>query len=157
MTLPQPLMLGRSPAPVIKNCSTQRNQHVKSTPEALRRSPCTRHKKLFYAKESTREIDTGGTPISCGNYRSFFLKKLCQKRRGCILCYCKRQASRKTVGKYIIGKGEGKMRRKCFRGRNMLAFSLGLLVSRILPPCWLVIVIAVLLVITSFVTAWCKC
>ena len=38
----------------------------------------------------------------------------------------------------------------------MLAFSIGLLVSRILPSGWLVIVVAVLLVITSFFGSFCR-
>lgn len=38
----------------------------------------------------------------------------------------------------------------------MLAFSLGLLVSRILPAGWLVIVIAALLVITSLFGSFCR-
>ncbi len=46
---------------------------------------------------------------------------------------------------------------RCRRGnKTILAFSLGLLVSSVLPTCWVAVVVTVLLVITSFVASPCR-
>lgn len=48
--------------------------------------------------------------------------------------------------------------RKLVRQGNVLAFSLGLLISHILPQSWLVIVIALVLAVTAFIgSRCCKC
>ena len=47
----------------------------------------------------------------------------------------------------------GESVRACIRNGNLLAFSLGLLVSCVLPQSWLVIIIAVILALTAVICA----
>ncbi|MDD6490316.1 MAG: hypothetical protein PUG48_11025 [Clostridia bacterium] len=45
--------------------------------------------------------------------------------------------------------------KNCIKNGNILAFSLGLLVSFIFPQCWLIVIVAVLLIIMAIM--WPKC
>ncbi len=50
---------------------------------------------------------------------------------------------------------DGDIMRKCVRNGNIFAFSMGLLVSYILPQGWLVVVVAVILAVTAAVASHC--
>ncbi|MBQ3886715.1 MAG: hypothetical protein II735_01930 [Clostridia bacterium] len=48
-----------------------------------------------------------------------------------------------------------KRRKQCGDGK-LLAFSMGLLTASILPPCWVVVVVAVVLIISSLCGIRCR-
>ncbi len=45
--------------------------------------------------------------------------------------------------------------KRCLKNGNILAFSIGLIVSRILPPGWLVVVMALVLACTALASSRC--
>ncbi|MBQ3928813.1 MAG: hypothetical protein II711_01820 [Clostridia bacterium] len=45
--------------------------------------------------------------------------------------------------------------RGCIRNGNILAFSLGLLVSSILPQSWVIVIIAIVLAVTAVICTRC--
>ena len=49
------------------------------------------------------------------------------------------------------------MKKRRIKNEKLLSFSLGLLVSSILPSCWVVVVVAVVLIVSSFCCSGCRC
>lgn len=45
--------------------------------------------------------------------------------------------------------------KRCLKNGSLLAFSIGLIVSRIVPQCWLVVVMAVILALTAIASSRC--